>query len=52
MTLNVRDDEELEGTYSTIIDVEPDYTIYFVIGGVLIAAAFAVVIIMRRRKLS
>jgi PKD repeat protein len=54
VTLTVRDDEEMEGTHSTTIDVEPeqiqpDYAVYFVIGGSLIATVFAVVVIMRRK---
>jgi len=51
------DDEGLEGTYSTTIDVEPeqiqpDYTIYFVIGGLVVVAVLALTVIVRRRKLS
>ena len=51
VTLIAIDDEGLERTYSALIDVMPvpDYTIYFVIGGLVIAIVVAVVVIMRRR---
>ena len=56
-TLTIKDDEGLEGTYSTTIDVEPeqiepDHTIYFVIGGLVVVAVLALTVIVRRRKLS
>lgn len=42
-----------EGSHSTVIDVEPDYAIYFLIGGLSMAGAvIAVSIIVRRRKVS
>ena len=54
--LTVGDDEEMEGTFSEIIDVEPketepevDYTIYFVVGGLSVIGAFVIVVIARRR---
>ncbi|MDH5689343.1 MAG: PKD domain-containing protein, partial [Candidatus Bathyarchaeota archaeon] len=52
VTLAVKDDEGFEDTYSTTIDVKPDYTIYYVIGGLLVAALLAILIfkMSRRRK--
>jgi len=53
VTLTVKDDEDLKGAYSTIIDVKPDYTIYIVIGCLLAASIFAAMILkyVRRKKL-
>ena len=54
VTLTVKDDEGLEGSYFLTVDVKPDYTVYLAIGGlaVVIVAAFTAIVIVRRRKLS
>ena len=52
MTLTVKDDLGLEDSYSSIVDVKPDYTVYIVIGVVLATVMVSVIIFksMRRKK--
>ena len=53
VTLTVKDDEGLESTYSIVIDVRPNYTMYYIIGGLLAAAVGALIALkfIRGRKM-
>jgi PKD repeat protein len=54
VTLTVKDDLGLEDSYSSMVDVKPDYTVYIVIGVVLATVMVSVIIFksMRRKKFS
>ena len=42
VTLTVKDDEGLKGTYSATIEVKPSYETYLAIGGLLIVVVMVV----------